>query len=105
MAELGGTRIVVDTEAIAYSLEELYYPLIRVFEAPYVEGDCPVDEVLVSGLGANSWITFVDMDDVDYRRAEIRSNLVFIRSLEGNDYEIGKEYEVRIYRSDVSVDQ
>lgn len=100
---LGYTDIYIETEEVAYPFDSQYYPLIRVFEAPYSVGDCPVDEVQLSEYNENEW--YVDDSEDNKRRASIDENRVSIRSVEGNDYEIDKSYEVRIYPSDEIVPQ
>lgn len=92
---LGYTTITILTEQAAYSLDEEYYPLIRVFEAPYTVGDCPIDEVLVRGYTGNEWFC----KDGTSIRASIDDTQVTIRCESENEYTVDKEYEVRIYRS------
>lgn len=98
---IGDTQVTVTTEQIAYPLESDYYPMIRVFESPYTVGDCPIDEVtLTDTTSTTEWRA----SENGYTRARIRENEVFIAALEGNNYEIDKQYELRIYASDEVVD-
>lgn len=99
MAE--NTMISIYTEQIAYPLSSQYYPQIRVFEAPYSVGDCPIDEITLSSKNSTSWYALSG----DILRAEIDDSSVTLHAEEGREYTIGKEYEVRVYQSDWELDQ
>ena len=102
----GLTEILIATEQMAYPINSEYYPLIRVFEAPYTVGDCPVDEVVVSGIelegGEDIWLV---RDGDSDRRACITNTYVQIVADSENDYTEGDSYEIRIYASDELVPQ
>lgn len=98
---VGNIEIWIPTEELAYSFDTDVYPIIRVFEAPYVEGDCAIDEVLVDNISVDGWYA----NDGDTTRADISANWVRIVCDADNEYVIGKEYEIRIYRSDVQLDR
>lgn len=114
---LGNFQVTVATEQIVYPLDSEYYPVIRVFEAPYSEGDCPVDEIIVNGFDYHydletdtdvpyMWaINEVTFSEGYSYRAYISNESVFIRCTSDNEYELGKDYELRVYPSDELVQQ
>lgn len=98
---LGLTDIHINTEQIAYPLDAEYYPLIRVFEAPYTVGDCPVDEAVLNEHVPDEDYPYWYLSEGEATtRAEINLHGVTINALQDNDYTIDQEYEVRIYASD-----
>lgn len=103
---LGTTHISISTAESAYPTDSDYYPLIRVFLAPYSEGDCPVDEQLVNDTDTDDesqvYWKVVD-EDSDASRAFISELGVFISAESDNEYTVGESYEIRIYQSDVAV--
>lgn len=104
-SEAGTTEISIAVEQIAYPLDSEYYPLMRVFAAPYSEGDCPIDEATINEQDENlsRWTIYAENGTIT--RADITSNIVYIMALDGNDYTVGDSYEVRIYASDELVPQ
>lgn len=105
--------IYFETEQVAYPFDSPTYPLIRVFNAPYEEGDCPVDTILCNALTTYQagteeefmlWEHVETVEGEEQWRATIGDVFIKLTDYTGEAYVLGNSYEVRIYASDIEVE-
>lgn len=90
------------TDTYAYPINANYRPIVRVFEAPYKSGDCPIFEQMFSfhvfedagGTQIEEWY-FMDTDF----NCWVGEKEVFIRDYKDETFDENKNYEIRIYQS------
>lgn len=96
----GSLQVLQEMTGYAYPIDSEYLPIIRVFEAPYTDGDCPIAEYLLTSDGYQ-WLLY--SDDDRHVIAGIGLGAVSVTDTLEVPFVEGKSYEVRIYESTVPV--
>lgn len=91
------------TDTYAYPTDANYRPIIRVFEAPYKSGNCPIIEKMLS-LEAYEDASGTNVEEWHFRDTDfnifVGEKEVFIRDFTNEIFDENKNYEIRIYQSD-----